>query len=222
MTTQSANGKYANVESSIRLRFSTLVATSTGTLLLSAAVGLLFTTGCGERSSPAAQTVSAAATASSANTAPATDPAPAAKSDQPATTTPTAAATPPATNQRARDITFDTIKFNMQKDDPFQRSMITPAIEKISNTKIRIHGYILPSFQQTGIQQFVLVRDNMQCCFGPGAALYDCIVVQMNEGHTAEFTNLPVAVEGVFSIQEIANSDGKCLAIYHMQADNVQ
>ena len=45
--------------------------------------------------------------------------------------------------------------------------MITPAIEKLENTKVRIRGYILPSFQQSGLTQFVLVRDNMQCCFGP-------------------------------------------------------
>jgi hypothetical protein len=72
------------------------------------------------------------------------------------------------------------------------------------------------------LAQFVLVRDNMQCCFGPGAALYDCIVVQMDDGQTTDFTTRPVAVEGVFSIQEIAGPEGKCLAIYHMQADKVQ
>ncbi len=121
-----------------------------------------------------------------------------------------------------RDISFDAIKFDMQKDEPFRRALITPAIEKIDNSKIRIRGYILPSFQQAGLSQFVLVRDNMQCCFGPGAALYDCIVVQMNEGRTTDFTTQPVAVEGVFSIQEIAGPEGKCLAIYHMQADKVR
>ncbi len=124
--------------------------------------------------------------------------------------------------QPLRDISFDTIKFEMQKDDPFARSMITPAIEKLDGAKIRIRGYILPSFQQTGLKQFVLVRDNMQCCFGPGAALYDCIVVKMDEGKATDFTTRPVAVDGVFSIDELHGPDGKCLAIYHLQGQKVQ
>jgi hypothetical protein len=114
------------------------------------------------------------------------------------------------------------IKFEMQKEAPFERSMITPAIEKLGNSKVRIRGYILPSFQQSGLTQFVLVRDNMQCCFGPGAALFDCIVVQMDPGKTGEFTTHPVAVDGVFSIRELRGSENKCLAIYHLDAERVQ
>jgi len=131
---------------------------------------------------------------------------------------------PPSKNEQkpTRDITFDTIKFDMQKDEPFNRSMITPAITRLDESKIRIRGYILPSFQQSGLTQFVLVRDNMQCCFGPGAALFDCIVVEMDSGKTTDFTTQPVAVEGVFSIKELSNSDGKCLAIYHLHAQKVQ
>ncbi|HEX3869118.1 MAG TPA: hypothetical protein VHV77_01650, partial [Pirellulales bacterium] len=72
-----------------------------------------------------------------------------------------------------RDITFDTIKFPMEKTDTFNRGMLTPEIKKIGNAHVRIRGYILPSYIEKGITQFVLVRDNMECCFGPGAALYD-------------------------------------------------
>lgn len=183
-----------------------------------AAFCLLFsTTGCGERFSPAAPPAVSSLSASSPVSSKASP------DLSPADATPAPVATSVASaSQPVRDIVFDNIKFDMQKDAQFQRSMITPAIENLGNAKIRIHGYILPSFQQTGLSQFVLVRDNMQCCFGPGAALYDCIVVQMNDGHTADFTTRPVAVEGTFSIQEIASPEGKCLAIYHMQADNVQ
>ncbi len=100
--------------------------------------------------------------------------------------------------------------------------MLTPAIEKMHRTPVRIRGYILPSFQQSGLTQFVLVRDNMACCFGPGALLCDCIVVEMNSGKTAEFTTRPVAVEGVFSINEIHGPDDRTLAVYHLQADKVR
>jgi hypothetical protein len=173
-------------------------------LLLSAILISIVGAGCNERSSPAAIP---AASASNSMVDQAAEPSqPSSKNEQ----------------RPTRDVTFDTIKFDMQKEEPFKRSMITPAIERLENSKIRIRGYILPSFQQSGLTQFVLVRDNMQCCFGPGAALFDCIVVEMDSGQTTDFTTQPVAVEGVFTINELRNPEGKCLAIYHLQAQRVQ
>ena len=124
--------------------------------------------------------------------------------------------------ESTRDITFDTLKFEMTKGDPFERKMLTEGIEKLVGMPIRIRGYILPSFQQKGIKQFVLVRDNMECCFGPGAALYDCILVEMVGDATTEFSVRPVTVEGVFTIKELKGPDGKHLAIYHLDGKSVK
>jgi hypothetical protein len=62
----------------------------------------------------------------------------------------------------------------------------------------------------------------MQCCFGPGAALHDCILVEMENGRTAEFTTRPVTVEGVFEHHEFKYPDGKHYAIYYMLARSVK
>jgi len=123
---------------------------------------------------------------------------------------------------KAKDVTFDDIKFDIKKDAPFKRSMLTEKIEKLADSSIKIRGYILPSFQQKGIKQFVLVRDNMECCFGPGAALYDCIVVEMAPGKSASFTVRPVSVEGKFEISEFKDPDGKHLAIYRLVGEEVK
>ncbi len=123
---------------------------------------------------------------------------------------------------KTRDVTFDDIKFDIKKDAPFKREMLTEKIEKLAGNSIKIRGYILPSFQQKGIKQFVLVRDNMECCFGPGAALYDCILVEMAAGKSASFTVRPVSVEGKFEISEFKDPDGKHLAIYRMVGEEVK
>jgi hypothetical protein len=123
---------------------------------------------------------------------------------------------------RPFDKTFDDIKFTMEVGEAFQRKMLTPAIEAMIGQRIRIRGYILPTAQQRGFKQFVLVRDNQECCFGPGAALVDCIFVEMQPGKTAEFSIRPVAVLGTFAIQEIIGPDGKHLAIYHLDAEEVR
>lgn len=148
-------------------------------------------------------------------------------SNEPAPET-TAAAAKPADEPRrlpTADITFDDIKFDIQPDEPFERKMLSEKIEKLAGRTIRIRGFILPSFQQTGLTQFVLVRDNLSCCFGPGAALYDCIVVEMKPGKSTDFSLYPVAVEGAFTIREFkdpSDPDGKVLAIYHLDGESVR
>ncbi|WP_235989918.1 DUF3299 domain-containing protein [Bremerella alba] len=119
------------------------------------------------------------------------------------------------------DLTFDDIKFDIEPDAPFEREMLPQGIEDLNGQKIRIGGYMLPSFQQRDIKQFVLVRDNMECCFGPGAALYDCILIEM-DGRGTDFTVRPVVVEGTITIKEYKSADGKHLAIYHMQGTGVR
>lgn len=121
-----------------------------------------------------------------------------------------------------RDISFDDIKIEMQKGDPFTRDLLPTRVTSLENGRVRIRGYILPSFQQTGLTQFVLVRDNMECCFGPGALLHDCVVVRMVPGTTANFSIRPVAVSGTFRVAELRGPDGRHLAIYALDGEKVQ
>ncbi|HEX4413904.1 MAG TPA: DUF3299 domain-containing protein, partial [Lacipirellulaceae bacterium] len=123
---------------------------------------------------------------------------------------------------RPYDKTFDDLRFNMSAGEKFNRPMLTKGIEVMDGQRIRIRGYILPTPQKHGIQQFVLVRDNQECCFGPGAALYDCILVEMKPGKTADFTIRPIAVEGKFNVREFATPDGVQLAIYQMDGESAQ
>jgi hypothetical protein len=122
---------------------------------------------------------------------------------------------------KIKEITFDDLKFEMTKGEPFERSMLTEKIEDLVGRNIRIRGYMLPSFQQKGITQFVLVRDNLECCFGPGAALYDCVMVEL-KGTSATFTVKPIAVEGRFTVSEFKDPDGNHLAIYHLDGTKVK
>ena len=136
-----------------------------------------------------------------------------------APTTPTPVPSRPAA---PRDISFDDIKLDLKKGDPFSRDLLPTRVTALETTPIRIRGYILPSFQQTGLTQFVLVRDNMECCFGPGALLHDCVVVRMKPGKTASFSIRPVAVTGTFRVEELRGPDGRHLAIYALDGEDVQ
>jgi len=98
------------------------------------------------------------------------------------------------------EINFDDLKFDIEKDAPFDKSMWTDRLKKINGKKVKLRGYMLPAsiYRESGIKQFVLVRDNQECCFGPGAALYDCVWVEMVGDADADFSVRPVTVEGKF------------------------
>ena len=123
---------------------------------------------------------------------------------------------------RIQDISFDDIKLDLKKGDPFSRDLLPKRVTALETSRVRIRGYILPSFQQTGLTQFVLVRDNMECCFGPGALLHDCVVVRMIPGKTASFSIRPVAVTGTFRVEELRGPDGRHLAIYALDGETVE
>ncbi|GAA5509284.1 DUF3299 domain-containing protein [Novipirellula caenicola] len=130
------------------------------------------------------------------------------------------------------DITFDDLKFDIEKDAAFEKSALTPEVKRLDGVKVKLRGYILPStlFKETDIDQFVLVRDNQECCFGPGAALFDCVIVEMLPGRTTDFVTRPVTVEGKFKIdtEKYKYPGGKGpggashFAIFRIEGMNVQ
>jgi hypothetical protein len=119
------------------------------------------------------------------------------------------------------DITFDDLKFGIEKGQKYKPEMLTDRIKELEGKPVKLRGFMLPSFQQRGITEFILVRDNLECCFGPGAALYDCIVVKL-KGITATYSIKPIAVEGVFSVNVMEDPDGNHLAVFQLDGTKVQ
>lgn len=122
-----------------------------------------------------------------------------------------------------RDLTFDDLEFEIERDGDFRDDMLPAAIRALDGKRVILRGFILASsiFQQKGIEQFILVRDNQECCFGPGAFLYHNAQVEMTPPATAEFSIRHVEVEGTFSLKPYV-MDGKCYSVFHIQADRVR
>lgn len=114
------------------------------------------------------------------------------------------------------DLTFDDLKFEMEKGSPFNRKLLTPKINGYHNSTVKLRGYIRPSFTQSGLSKFIFVRDNKECCFGPGAAIFDCVLVRLEAGLETEFTVRPISIEGNFSLKEYKGPDGNVWSIYRM------
>lgn len=122
------------------------------------------------------------------------------------------------------DITFDDLKFDIEKGGKFERTMLTPKIEDLKGKKLTIRGYILPAsvFQREGIKAFTLVRDDKECCFGPMAAIYDCIRIELVGDAITSFTTRPITVEGEFDVKEALFIEGRPMAIYQIKAKSAK
>ena len=125
------------------------------------------------------------------------------------------------------ELTFDDLKFEIEKGAPFKPEMLTDDNKDLHKKTWKIRGFILPTtlFSKSNIREFVLVRDNQECCFGPGAALYDCIMVKMAPGKSINFSTRVVAVKGVLEIDTesfLYPDSEEHYAIYKMIAEEVK
>ena len=114
-------------------------------------------------------------------------------------------------------ITFDDLKFEMKKSQRFKRDMLTNSVNSMVGERLKLKGYIHPNSKKRGMRKFIFVRDDKECCFGPTAALYDCVLVTMAKGEVGKYSLRPVTVEGEFFLKEFNGPDGRVWAIYRMK-----
>jgi len=130
---------------------------------------------------------------------------------------------PPPTDRDGRlELTFDDLSFEMEKGGDFDRSMLTDRIKKFHGADVRLRGFIRPSFRQSKIEKFVFVRDDKECCFGPGAAIYDNALVSLKKGTETNYTVRPIVVAGKLYLKEYETPDGMVLSIYRIKNGKIE
>lgn len=87
---------------------------------------------------------------------------------------------------------------------------IHPDVQKLTDKKVMIKGYMYPTKQMTNIKSFVLCVDNGDCCFGGQPKPSDMILVKMQDDKTVNFydNKVMVAVSGVFRVQPEVDETG--------------
>lgn len=119
---------------------------------------------------------------------------------------------------KTKNITFDDIKLELEAGDEYDESLLTDEIKALEDIKVKLRGYMFPTPKQDNISAFILVRDNQECCYGPNAAIHDCVLVKLQKGDTTDFTVRPVTVEGTFYLKEFRPRKGsRPLAVYRMK-----
>ena len=79
-------------------------------------------------------------------------------------------------------------------------------LKSLNGVHVRIRGYMRPGFEAEDITEFLFVRDNGECCYGPIPKIYDMIAVELTDGESTDLIEgTPFDVEGTFRIEPHAD-----------------
>jgi len=120
---------------------------------------------------------------------------------------------------------YDRITYaELQPDESVPGQQVPPAAMQLEGKRVFIKGYIYPGRDKDGINQFLLVRDQGDCCFGGNPKLTDRIHVKLLPPLKLSFQSRLHKVAGTFHVSpsDTAIDGAKGGVFYHMEADYVQ
>jgi hypothetical protein len=90
-------------------------------------------------------------------------------------------------------------------------------LKDLNGKRVRLRGFMYPTFEATGLTGFALARDNSICCFGRDPLVYDILEVGLAEGETTDYIEAKAFdVEGVFQIDPEAD-DTELFQLYRIK-----
>ncbi len=129
-------------------------------------------------------------------------------------------------NTKALRVTYDDLDLlkiiNLEPVTATAVDQMPKWLKELSGQRIRIRGFMYPTFEAEGIERFVLARDNQICCFGRDPKVYDLIQVDMSRGRTTNYIPATRAfdVVGRFKIEMVAD-EGKPFGLYFLEESEV-
>jgi hypothetical protein len=110
---------------------------------------------------------------------------------------------------------------NMDPVVPAATEMLPGWLRDLSGQRIRLRGFMYPTFTATGLEEFVLARDNEICCFVRQPKIYDMVHVNLRPGTTTRYIdNRPFDVVGKLKIEVVADGE-TVIALYSIEEAQV-
>jgi hypothetical protein len=112
----------------------------------------------------------------------------------------------------------------LQPDPAVASQAVPPSAVELEGKRIFIKGFVYPGREKDGIRQFLLVRDQGDCCFGGNPKITDRIQVTLADPLRLRFQSRLHKVAGTFHVapQNVTVEGAKGGVLYHLDADYVQ
>jgi hypothetical protein len=117
---------------------------------------------------------------------------------------------------------WDDFAFERPQSKVVDLLLLPEKVRALQGQRIRVRGYMMPSFKQDGIDRFIL-ESQPEMRFRSGQPIDEVIFATMIEGKTATFTWRPVIVEGTLSMDDwLFNEKGEVILIYRLAANSFE
>ncbi len=107
----------------------------------------------------------------------------------------------------------------LQPDEDSPGQIMPPSVKELDGKRVFIKGYVYPGAKQAGIKQFVLCRDNGDCCFGGNPKLTDMILVDLVDPMRLTYSRRLQKLAGTFRVKPSQGTDGLGGVLYQLEAD---
>jgi hypothetical protein len=115
---------------------------------------------------------------------------------------------------KAMNVTFDLLS-----GYDFEKEQIPELVKSLDGQRVAITGFMLPvDFNDGKVKSFLLLQNQMACCFGMTPKENEFVYVEMGKGGSTKYMpDWPLTVVGKLEVGKklLVNS------IYRMEADNV-
>jgi hypothetical protein len=112
----------------------------------------------------------------------------------------------------------------LQPDEAVAGELVPPGAIDLEGKRVFIKGFVYPGGQLDGIRQFLLVRDQGDCCFGGNPKLTERILVTLEEPLQLTYQSRIHKLGGTFHVEARDNAIDKAPGgvFYHLKADYLQ
>jgi hypothetical protein len=87
---------------------------------------------------------------------------------------------------------------------------------EMNGREVLLKGYMYPGSRQRGIAEFLLCRDQGDCCFGGTPKITDRVLVRLADPEGIDFTQRLVKIAGRFRIEPAGTADLGGGVLYHL------
>lgn len=118
---------------------------------------------------------------------------------------------------------FTRINYALLQPPPGGPADVIPeSATALDDRDVLLKGYIYPPDRPDGIAEFILCRDQGDCCFGGKPKLTDRVHVKLAPGHTIRFSQRLTKVAGRFAVRPVATTDLSGGVLYHIEDARVR
>lgn len=100
------------------------------------------------------------------------------------------------------------------------RMKLPDEIQRWNGKRVKVTGFINPTSQARNLTKFLLVKDRSSCCYGKQPQINHYVDVALRPGATADYSNEPVTIQGVFRVDDRWDGDWQ-IGLFWMEGAEV-